>query len=60
MMVVVADDGCSNACQLPACGDGVVQAGEACDDGNAVETGVLSLAPWPPAGRLVAAERGLR
>ncbi|RMG96077.1 MAG: DUF4215 domain-containing protein [Deltaproteobacteria bacterium] len=32
----VDDDGCTNACTLPACGDGIVQAaeGEQCDDGN--------------------------
>ncbi|MFO7567813.1 MAG: DUF4215 domain-containing protein [Enhygromyxa sp.] len=32
----VDDDGCSNACTLPACGDGIIQAelGETCDDGN--------------------------
>ena len=32
----VMDDGCTNACALPACGDGVVQgsAGEQCDDGG--------------------------
>jgi len=27
----IDDDGCTNACTLPACGDGIVQAGEACD-----------------------------
>jgi len=34
----VDDDGCTNACELPACGDGIVQAdeGETCDDGNTV------------------------
>jgi cysteine-rich repeat protein len=33
----VDDDGCTNACGLPACGDGILQLaeGEACDDGNA-------------------------
>jgi cysteine-rich repeat protein len=32
----IDDDGCTNACTLPACGDGIVQAdaGEVCDDGN--------------------------
>jgi cysteine-rich repeat protein len=32
----VADDECTNACELPVCGDGIMQAGngEACDDGN--------------------------
>lgn len=32
------DDACTNACMLPACGDGIVQpeAGEVCDDGNSV------------------------
>ncbi|MBI4704012.1 MAG: DUF4215 domain-containing protein, partial [Deltaproteobacteria bacterium] len=30
-----ADDGaCTNACKLPTCGDGVLQPGEECDDGN--------------------------
>jgi cysteine-rich repeat protein len=29
----VNDDGCTNACTLPACGDGILQAGEACDNG---------------------------
>jgi cysteine-rich repeat protein len=31
-------DGCSNACQIPGCGDGVVQTArfEQCDDGNTV------------------------
>lgn len=30
------DDQCTNACRLPACGDGILQldAGESCDDGN--------------------------
>jgi cysteine-rich repeat protein len=32
-------DGCTNACQLPRCGDGFVQVGiESCDDGNAINT----------------------
>ena len=31
----VDDDGCRDSCVLPACGDGVTQAGEACDDGVA-------------------------
>ena len=30
----VDDDACTNGCQLPDCGDGIVQEGEACDDGN--------------------------
>jgi cysteine-rich repeat protein len=32
----VDDDECTNACALPVCGDGIIQAGngEACDDGN--------------------------
>jgi cysteine-rich repeat protein len=32
----VDEDGCTNACTLPACGDGILQAGagELCDDGN--------------------------
>jgi cysteine-rich repeat protein len=30
-----SEDGCSEACQLERCGDGVVQASEACDDGEA-------------------------
>jgi len=30
----VDDDACTNACTTPACGDGVLQSGEACDDGN--------------------------
>ena len=36
----VEDDECTNACQLPACGDGILHEGEgeACDDGN-VEPG---------------------
>jgi cysteine-rich repeat protein len=33
------NDGCTNACTIAECGDGVVQDGvEACDDGNAIET----------------------
>ncbi|MCA9686444.1 MAG: hypothetical protein KC457_30025, partial [Myxococcales bacterium] len=28
------NDGCTNACKLPFCGDGIVQQGEQCDDGN--------------------------
>ena len=31
------DDDCSNECLLASCGDGIVQASEQCDDGNAVE-----------------------
>jgi cysteine-rich repeat protein len=27
-------DGCANAYALPRCGDGFVQTGEVCDDGN--------------------------
>lgn len=36
----VDDDECTNKCQLPACGDGVVQPlhKEECDDGNGVNT----------------------
>ena len=30
------DDGCSASCQLPTCGDGIVDPGEVCDDGNTV------------------------
>jgi cysteine-rich repeat protein len=30
-------DGCTDTCELPACGDGYVQEGEECDDGNAVD-----------------------
>ncbi len=30
------DDECTNACTTPVCGDGIVQAGEQCDDGNTV------------------------
>ncbi len=33
----VDDDGCTNACTLPTCGDLIVQAGEECDDGNDVD-----------------------
>jgi cysteine-rich repeat protein len=28
------NDGCTNACQLPECGDSIVTAPETCDDGN--------------------------
>jgi cysteine-rich repeat protein len=31
-------DGCSATCQLEACGNGVVDAGEGCDDGNGINT----------------------
>ncbi len=31
-------DGCTNACQLPRCGDGFQQRGEECDDGNTDDT----------------------
>jgi cysteine-rich repeat protein len=36
----VDDDGCTLACRLPRCGDGIVQAdaGEHCDDGEATRT----------------------
>ena len=34
----VDDDGCSNACALPLCGDSIVQMGEECDDGNPENT----------------------
>lgn len=31
----INDDGCSNLCLLPICGDGIInQAFEECDDGN--------------------------
>ncbi|MCB0352769.1 MAG: DUF4215 domain-containing protein, partial [Bdellovibrionales bacterium] len=30
-------DGCTNACELPACGDGFIQDGEQCDDGNTAD-----------------------
>ena len=35
---LVDDDECTNACALPICGDGIVQAsaGEICDDGNTI------------------------
>jgi len=34
----VNDDGCTNACTLPVCGDGITQigSGEQCDDGNLI------------------------
>ena len=32
------DDGCSNACTLASCGDGIVEHGEQCDDGNTINT----------------------
>ena len=28
------DDGCTDACKAPACGDMIVQMGETCDDGK--------------------------
>jgi hypothetical protein len=31
---MVDDDMCSNTCMLKTCGDGKMQAGEECDDGN--------------------------
>jgi cysteine-rich repeat protein len=31
---MIDSDECTNACALPACGDGIVQMGEGCDDGN--------------------------
>jgi cysteine-rich repeat protein len=34
---MVDDDECTNGCALPRCGDGIVQVGEACDDGNGDE-----------------------
>ena len=34
----IADDGCSNNRLTPQCGDGVVQAGEECDDGNDLDS----------------------
>jgi cysteine-rich repeat protein/VCBS repeat-containing protein len=30
----VNDDACTNVCELPACGDGILQGIEVCDDGN--------------------------
>lgn len=30
----IQDDGCTNACTTPVCGDAIVQAGEDCDDGD--------------------------
>jgi cysteine-rich repeat protein len=43
----IDDDGCTNACTLPKCGDDIVQQGELCDDGP------LNLPPYttpaPPA-----------
>ncbi|HEX7840776.1 MAG TPA: DUF4215 domain-containing protein [Kofleriaceae bacterium] len=30
----IDSDGCSNACSLPTCGNGIVDQGEECDDGN--------------------------
>ena len=33
----VNDDTCSNICQLARCGDGIVQSGEECDDGNTAD-----------------------
>ena len=30
----VPDDGCTNNCKAPGCGDGILQADEQCDDGN--------------------------
>jgi len=33
----VDDDGCTNSCRLPRCGDGVIQNGEECDDGNVID-----------------------
>ena len=32
------DDGCTQECLAPQCGDGFVQAGEECDDGNCSES----------------------
>jgi len=34
----VDDDECTNSCGVASCGDGVVQAGEECDDGNDSES----------------------
>jgi cysteine-rich repeat protein len=39
---------CTNACTTPECGDGVVQAGEECDDGNALNTDACSNACTTP------------
>ncbi len=38
----VDNDGCTNACQLPRCGDGILQNGEKCDDGNNVDNDACS------------------
>ncbi len=36
----INDDGCSNLCLLPICGDGILnQAFEECDDGNDLDDG---------------------
>ena len=32
------DDACTNDCREARCGDGIPQAGEACDDGNRRQT----------------------
>ncbi|MEZ5581766.1 MAG: DUF4215 domain-containing protein [Candidatus Competibacteraceae bacterium] len=32
----IGNDGCTNSCTLPTCGDGIVQPPEACDDGNQI------------------------
>jgi cysteine-rich repeat protein len=37
----VEDDECTNDCTEPACGDGVVQDGEVCDDGGTCAGGLL-------------------
>ncbi len=34
----INDDACSNACELPTCGDGIRQGDEECDDGNSIAT----------------------
>jgi cysteine-rich repeat protein len=36
------DDGCSAACAIERCGNGVVDAGEVCDDGNALACGLCN------------------
>jgi len=48
---MVDDDGCTNKCALASCGDGVVQDGEDCDDGNQDDTDdCLSTCKTPSCG----------
>ena len=44
----VPDDGCTNRCTEPVCGDAIVQDGEGCDDGNDDDDACTTLCEFGP------------